>query len=202
MEYLAIVVVVAVALAGLGAWIATAARPRGDGPAAAVERVWSGLDDIARPPAWPGAPEPALEQGRFRRAVRHVSRAVRRGGDIVATGAASFGSGVGDGVWHTMGAFIHDPVAALTGGRGVVAGLLRDPVGFTRAQVEAAVEYTAELRALPPREAYRRFMHDLGEAGTDVALTRGKQLAVRSMLRAMRRRLASVPEDRAPDRSR
>ena len=201
MEYLAIIIVVALGLAGLGVWIASAARPRGDGPAAAVERVWSGLDDIARPPAWPAPPERSLEEGRFRRAARHVSRAIRGGGDIVATGAAAVGSGAGEGAWHMMSALIHDPVDALTGGRGVVAGLLRNPVGFTHAQIAAAVEYSAELRTLPPREAYRRVMHDLGEAGADVALTRGKQLAVRSMLRAMRHR-AQVPGHRPAGRSR
>lgn len=201
MEYLAIVVVISLGLAGLGVWIASTARPRGNDPAAVVERVWSGLDGIARPPGWPAAPEPSLGESRFRRRARNVSRVVRRGGDVVATGVAAFGAGVGDGAWHTMSTFINDPVGAVTGGQGVVAGLLRDPVGFTRAEIAAAVGYAAELRALPPREAYRRFMHDLGEAGADVALTRGKQLAVRSLLRAMRRR-AQIPGDRPEGPSR
>ena len=201
MEYLAIVVVITLGLAGIGVWVASAARPRGDHPAAVVERVWSGLDGIASPPAWPAAPEPSLGESRFRRGARSVSRVVRGGGDVVATGAVAFGSGVGDGAWHTMSAFIHDPVGAVTGGRGVVAGLLRDPVGFTRDEIAAAVGYAAELRALPPREAYRRLMHDLGEAGADVALTRGKQLAVRSLLRAMRRR-TQIPGDHPAGSSR
>ena len=196
------VVVVAVALAALGMWIASAVRPSGDGPAAAVERVWSGLDQIADPPAWPGVVAPRREPGRFRHAVGRVSRAAHRGGAIVATGVAAFGSGFGDGVWRATGALIRDSVGALTGGGGAVAPLLRDPVGVTRAQIDEAVAYARELRALPPREAYRRLMRDLGEVGADVAVTRGRQLAARSVLRALRRRIGSVPDDRSTRGSR
>jgi hypothetical protein len=196
---MALVVVAALALAALGVWIASALRPPRDGPAAAVERVWSGLDEVAEPPAWPGVGSPA-DRGRVRGAARTVSRAVRRGSDIVAAGAAAFGSGVGVGVWRTMGAVIRDPVGALTGGGGVVATLLRDPMGVTRAQIEAVAAYVRELRSLPRGEAYRRFMHDLGEAGADVALTRGRQLAARSVLRALRRRMQSLPRGRPPAR--
>lgn len=202
MEYLAVVVVAALALAALGAWIASAVRPSGDGPGTAVEHAWSGLDRIADPPAWPVPEVPGRDPGRFGRVARHVSSVVRRGGAIVATGTAAFGSGFGDGVWHTMDALIRDPVGALTGGGGVAATLLRDPVGFTRAQIDAAVAYARELRSLPPEEAYRRFMRDLGEAGADAALTRGKQLATRSMLRALRRRIESRPNNRSGGSSR
>jgi hypothetical protein len=199
---MAVVVVATLALAALGVWIASGLRPPREGPAAAVERVWSGLDEVAEPPAWPGVGAPAHGRGRVRGAVRRVSRAVRRGSDIVATGATAFGSGVGKGVWRTIGAVIRDPVRALTGGGGVVATLLRDPMGVTRAQIEAVAAYARELRSLPRRDAYRRFMHDLGEAGADVALTRGRQLAARSVLRALRRRMESLPSGPSTSASR
>jgi len=45
-------------------------------------------------------------------------------------------------------------------------------------------------------------MRDLGEAGADVALTRGKHLATRSVLRALRRRMESLPSDPSSGASR
>jgi len=151
-----VVVVAALALAALGAWIASALRPPGDGPGAAVERLWSGLDEIAEPPAGPRVGVPAHGRSRVRGAVRSVSRAVRRAPDIVATGAAAFGSGFGEGVRRTLGAVIRDPVRALTGGGGVVATLLRDPIGVTRAQIEGVAAYARELRSLPPSDRVTR----------------------------------------------
>jgi hypothetical protein len=120
-----------------------------------------------------------------------VARAIRTGSDLAATGVASLGLGVGDGVRATITGLAADPVGTLTGGGGAVASVLRDPLGVTRAQLAEAVAYARVLRSLPPREAYRRFMRDLGEVGVDLAVTRGKQLAVRALLRAARRRAAS-----------
>ncbi len=186
MEYLAVVVVVALGLAAAGVWLASTSRPSGDEPAAVVDRAWSGLDRIGAPGSGTGVRTP----GSFRRAVRGAAHVVQTGGDIAATGVAAFGLGVGDGVRATMNAFLADPVGTLVGGGGGAAALARDPLGVTRAQLDAALAYTRALRDLPPREAYRRFMRDLGEAGADLAITRGKQLAVRSLIRAARRRSA------------
>jgi hypothetical protein len=188
-EYLAVVVVVALGLAAVGVWIASTSRPSGEAAAVVVERTLSGLDRIAAPQPGTDAQAP----GPFRRAVRGAARAVRTGSDILTTGAASLGLGVGDGVRATMNAFLADPVGMLIGGGGAVAALARDPLGVTRAQLDAAVAYARALRKMPPREAYRRFMRDLGEVGADLAITRGKQLAVRSLLRAVRRRTPPPP---------
>jgi hypothetical protein len=189
-EYLAVVVVVALGLAAVGVWLASTSRPAGDGPAAVVDRAWSGLDRIAAP----GSGTEVRTPGPFRRAVRSVARAVQTGSDIAATGVASLGLGVGDGVRATLDAFLADPAGTLVGGGGAAAALAHDPLGVTRAQLDAALAYARALRELPPREAYRRFMRDLGEAGADLAITRGKQLAVRSLIRAARRRSALPPD--------
>lgn len=183
------VVVVALGLAAAGVWLASTSRPSGDAATVVVERAWSGLDDIASP----SSGHDARASGPFRRAVRGAARAVGTGSVIVATGVASLGLGVGDGVRGTMDAVLADPVGTLVGGGGALAELARDPLGVTRAQIDAAVAYARALRELPPREAYQRFMRDLGEAGADLAITRGKQLAVRSLLRAARRRASRPP---------
>ncbi len=184
------VVVVALGLAAVGVWLASTSHPSGDGPAAVVDRAWSGLDRIADP----GSGSDVRAPGPFRRAVRGVARAVQTGGDITGTGVAALGLGVGDGVRATINAVLADPVGTLVGGGGAAAALARDPIGVTRAHLDAALAYARALRELPPREAYRRFMRDLGEAGADLAITRGKQLAVRSLIRAARRRSALPPD--------
>lgn len=178
------VVVVALGLAAAGIWITAMSRPSGDAAASVVEHTWAGLDRIAMPPDGVDAHTP----GPFRRALRSAARAVRAGSDVAAIGVASLGLGVGDGVRATIAAVAADPVGSLVGGGGAVAAVARDPLGVTRAQLHAAVAYARALRELPPREAYRRFMRDLGEVGVDLALTRGKQLAIRSLLRAVRAR--------------
>ncbi len=185
-------VVVALGLAAAGVWLASTSRPSGDGPAAVVDRAWSGLDRIAAPDSGTGVRAP----GPVRRTLRGVARAVRTGSDIAATGVASLGLGVGDGVRATLDGFVADPVGTLVGGGGAAAALARDPLGVTSAQLDAALAYARALRELSPREAYRRFMRDLGEVGADLAITRGKQLAVRSLVRAARRRSA-LPRHRA-----
>lgn len=189
MEYLAVVVVVALGLTAAFVWIASTSRPSGDPPAVVVDRAWAGLDRIATP----GRATDGRAASPLRRAVRGAAGALRTGGDVVATGVASFGLGAGEGVRATLNAFLADPVGTLVGGGGAAAALARDPLGVTRAARDAALAYARGLRELPPLEAYRRFMRDLGEAGADLAITRGKQLAVRALLRAARRRSSLAP---------
>lgn len=190
-EHLAIIVVAAVMLAGAGAWIASHVRsdPR---PPGVVTQVWSGLDRIPEPV--PAVPDVGLlpRGGRVGTAThlwRRVVRVVREGNAIVAVGTAAFVTGFGHGLWGAVTDFMRDPVASLTGGGALIAVVVRDPVGLASAQVDAAVVYANELRKLPPQAAYRRFMRDLGEATADAALTGGKQIARKSMLNALKRRL-------------
>ena len=190
-EHVAIVVVVALFLAAAGAWLTSHVQPDRD-PPPVVTQVWSGLDRITEPaPAFPDLGltrrrhgDPAI--GRF---LRRVGRGLREGNAIVAVGSGAFVSRFGRGLWGAVTDFVRDPVALLTDGRGLVMELARDPAGFARAQLDAAIEYAAELRALPPQDAYRTLMRDLGEASAEAAITGGKGLARKAMLRALNRRL-------------
>ncbi len=205
MEHVAIVVVVALLLAAAGAWLASHVHPDRE-PPSVVTQVWSGLDRISEPV--PRLPDLGLTpRGRrtppIGRALRHIVRTARAGGEIVVVGAGAFASGFGHGMWGAFTDFVRDPVGLLTDGGGVVTALAHDPFGLTKAQLDAAIEYAYELKAMSPQEAYRRFMRDLGEATADAAITRGKHLAKRAILRALKRRIdgrgGSTPPP-APDK--
>ena len=185
------VVVVALLLAAVGAWLASHVQPDRT-PPAVIPHVWSGLDRIIEPA--PRLPDLGLTPRDRRapaigRALRRVVRTVRIGGEIVVVGATAFASGFGHGMWGAFTEFVRDPVALLTDGRGLITALAEDPLGFTTAQFDAAVDYARELRAMSPKAAYRTFMRDLGEVTADAVITRGKLLAKRAMLRALKRRI-------------
>ena len=190
-EHVGMVVVVALLLAAAGAWLASHVQPDRP-PPPVIPHVWSGLDQIAEPS--PRLPDLGLTPRDRRtpaigRAFRRVVRTVRTGGEIVVVGVTAFTSGFGHGMWGAFTEFVSDPVALLTDGRGLIAALAEDPLGFTTAQFDAAVDYARELRAMSPKAAYRTFMRDLGEATADAVITRGKQLAKRAMLRALKQRI-------------
>ncbi len=190
-EHVGLVVVVALLVAAAGAWLASHVRPD-RAPPPIIPHVWSGLDRIREPA--PRPPDLGLTPRERRnpaigRALRRVGQTVRTGGEIVVVGATAFASGFGQGMWGAFTEFVRDPVALLTDGRGVITSLAEDPLGLTTAQFDAAISYARELRAMSPKDAYRRFMRDLGEATADVVIARGKLLAKRAMLRALKRRL-------------
>lgn len=199
-EHLAVVIVVAVMLAGAGAWIASHVRPDAT-PPGVVTQVWSGLERIPEPE--PAPPDLGLlpRSGRVGTPThlwRRVVRVARRGHAIVAVGTGAFVFGFGHGLWGAVTELVRDPVALLTGGGALIIAVVRDPIGFARAQVDAAVIYANELRKLPPEAASRRLMRDLGEATADAALTGAKQIAKKSMLNALKRRLEQRGEPTAP----
>lgn len=189
-EHVAIVVVVALMLAAAGAWIASHVHPDRD-PPHVVTRVWSGLDRITEPA--PRVPDlgltPRRRQPVIGRFVRRVGRVLATGNEIVAVGTGAFVSGFGHGLRGAVTDFVRDPVALLTGGGRLVTDVARDPSGLARAQLDAAIEYAKELKAMAPPDAYRTFMRDLGEATADALITQGKGLARNAMLRALKRRL-------------
>ncbi len=201
-EHVGIVIVVALLLAAAGAWLAAHVQP--DRAPPIVPQIWSGLDRISEPA--PRPPDLGLTPRERRtpaigRALRRVVRTVRTGGEIVVVGATAFAAGFGHGLWGTFTEFIHDPVALLTDGRGLITALAEDPLGFAAAQFDAAIEYARELGAMSPKDAYRSFMRDLGEATADATITRGKLLAKRAMLRALKRRIDAgrAPTPDSPD---
>lgn len=190
-EHVGIVIVVALLLAAAGAWLASHVQPD-RAPPSIVPHVWSGLDRISEPA--PRPPDLGLTPRERRtpaigRALRRVVRTVRTGGEIVVVGTSEFATGFGHGLWSAFTEFVHDPVALLSDGRGLITALVEDPLGFTAEQFDAAIDYARELGAMSPKAAYRRFMRDLGEATADAAITRGKLVAKRAMLRALKRRI-------------
>jgi hypothetical protein len=204
-EHVAIVVVVAVLLAAIGAWIAS--RVRSDaGPPDVVTRVWPGWQQLEEPVA--PVPDLGLRPGASHRSgigsiVRRAVRLAGRARKVVLGGQRAFASGFGHGLWDTFTGFVRDPVGLLTAGGGIVTQLAGDPGGFARAQLEAAIVYARELSRMPPEAAYRRFMRDLGELSADVAVARGKSFAERAMLRALKRRLdarGAAPAAQPPDK--
>lgn len=188
-ESIGLAIAIAALFAAAAIWAAAHVRAP-DAPPPIVAEVTAALDGMAGP-----APVPDLgiaPRGRrppIGRALRGVGRVLRVGGSIAVTGASAFGDGVGRGVTQTVHEFIANPVGTVVGGGEVAVAAVRDPAGLGA----AAVEYARELRALPPREAYRRVMRDLGELTVDAAVTRGKMAARRAVLRALRRRIDAPP---------
>lgn len=201
-EHLAMVVVVALLLSGAAVWLAT--NVRSDAPTPPViGQVTRGLDGIAEP-ARP-IPDLGLESRPGRdsivtRTLRRVGRTVRRGSELVAVGTAAFVAGFGNGLWNSFTSFLTDPAALLTGSGGLVAELVRDPVGFTASQIDDAIGYVDCLRSMPPEDAYRTFMRDLGEVSGEAAVTGGKSLAQRALLKGLKRRLDERRRSEKPDR--
>ena len=108
---------------------------------------------------------------------------------MVAVGTEAFVRGVGVGVWSTASQLARDPVGTLVGGADLAEELRRDPLGFTRVQIDAAMRYVSELRAVPAEQAYERVMRDLGQVTVDVVVLRGKAAAQNALLRSLKRRL-------------
>ncbi len=201
-EHVAIVVVVALALAAAGAWLTSHVHPD-RAPPPVITHVWSGLDRITEPA--PGLPDLGLvPRGRGGRPigqfVRRIGRGLRTAHRLVAVGSEAFTSGVGHGLVGAVTDVVRDPTTLLTDGSGFVTDLARDPTGLVAAQLDAAIEYAKHLRALPPDEAYRTFMRDLGEASVEVAILRGKRLAKAAILRALKRRLDERGVSKPPPR--
>ena len=191
MEHVAIVVVVALLLAVLGAWLTSHVHPDRD-PPPVITRVWSGLDRIPEPA--PNLPDLGLTpHARGERtsghALRRLLRGVVKAHRLVASGDRAFAAGFGHGLWVSVTGFVRDPVALLTDGNGLVKGIAKDPAGLVKAQIDAAIGYARQLKAMPPQDAYRRVMHDLGEVSADVVIGRGRGFARRRMLSALKRRL-------------
>ena len=192
-EYVGIVVVVALVLAAFGAWAIHHVRAP-DRPPPVVTAVIDPFAVVGRQEeSAPGRGE------RLRRFIRQGMRGAVRGGRIVGRGWLAFNEGVTNGLAATVRDFVRDPVGSLIGGTGLLADVIRDPSGVGSAVVREAIDYAEELRAMPPEDAYERFMHDLGEVTADAAVTRGKAAARKALLRAIRRRLA---HPRAPDHAR
>ena len=189
-EYVGIVVLLAILLGAVGWWAARHVRAPAK-PPDLIEHGWEGIDKIAPPPlVVPGVDPPRrTNERRFLRVVRRVGRVVRRGGRIVVVGASEFVLGFGDGLKTAVEDFVRDPIGALKDGGGLLDELARDPIGFTKAQLDAAIDYARELAKLPPEEAYRRFMHDLGEVAAEEAVGHGKKAAAKAIKRALKRRL-------------
>ncbi len=186
-EHIGLVLVVALLLSAAGVWLVGHARP-GAGPPPVVDRIVAPLDRVPAIPDLGVAPR----RGRFHPLARALRRAVgvgRAGGGLVATGAGAFAAGFTGGLRSTVDEFVRDPVGALTGSGQLAAAAMRDPLGLGAGGLRAAIDYARELRSMPPAAAYRRFMHDLGGAGADLAVARGRGLARKALLRVLRGRL-------------
>ncbi len=190
-EQIGIVVVVALLLAAVSVWVSAAVRDAGR-PPPVVERVLAPQAPVAPALDTPHpdigvAPRP--RRGRLSGILRATARTARRVTRLAGAGGVAFAQGFAGGLATTVREAASDPAGILAGG-GAVSVLVRDPVGLVRAELAAARDYARAMRALPPDRAYRRLMRDLGRASADVAVTRGKQLATRAAVRAVRRRLS------------
>jgi hypothetical protein len=190
-EHVAIVVIVALLLSAAAVLLASSVRSSGP-PPPVIGHVIRGLDAIPQP-AQP-VPDLGIDPQTRRppvigRVIRRVGRTVRRGGEVVVVGTGAFVAGFGHGMWNSFRFLLTDPTALLTGTGGLIAELVRDPVGFTTAQIDDAIRYVDRLRSMSPEAAYRTFMRDLGEVSGEVAVTGAKSLAQRALLRALKRRL-------------
>jgi len=196
-EHIAIVVVVALLLAGLGAWALAQVRS---------DRTPPVLDVIAAPavPAHGGAALPDLGVAPHRRdnrvlhGLRRAVRVVSKAPGIVRRGVRAYSGGFVDGIGSTVRGFVTDPVGSVIGGASVIPAVLRDPVGFTRAQTEAGAGYLRLLGTLPPEVVSEKVARDLGALSADIAIARGKTLAAKAAYRALRRRVGPQPPERAP----
>jgi hypothetical protein len=186
-EHLGLVVVVALLLAAVGAW--AAAHVRAGAPPPVLERALAPLDAAPAIPDLGVAPGPG-RSAPIGRALRGAARLGGRAGRLAAVGAAAFAGGFTGGLRATVAEFVRNPVAALRDGGVLARTAMTDPVTLGSAGLRAAIDYARELRAMPPEAAYRRVMRDLGEAGADVAVSKGKGLARRAFLRALRNRMA------------
>ena len=185
------VVVVALLLAACGVWLVAHVRAGPTAPGI-LETPWAGLDRIAPPPTQ--VPDlgltPAPSRGRpAGRILGRIVAALRTANRVVAVGTEAFVRGVGVGVWSTASQLARDPVGTLVGGADLAEELRRDPLGFTRVQIDAAMRYVSELRAVPAEQAYERVMRDLGQVTVDVVVLRGKAAAQNALLRSLKRRL-------------
>lgn len=185
------VVVVALLLAAAGAWLTSHVHPDRH-PPPVTTHVWSGLDRI--PESTPRPPDLGLTpHGRSERttghAVRRILRGVVKANRLILSGNRVFVAGFGHGLWMSVTDFVRDPVALLTDGRGLIKDFAEDPAGLVAAQIDAAIDYARQLKAMSPQDAYRRVMRDLGELSADVVIERGRGFARRKMLSVLKRRL-------------
>jgi hypothetical protein len=190
-EHIAIVVAVALLLAAVGAWLTSHVHPDRDRPPMTA-RVWSGLDRIPEPA--PILPDLGLTpHGRGERTSGHALRRVLRGivdaHRLIASGNHALAVGFGRGLRVAVTDFVRDPLALLTDGSGLVKDVAKDPIGVVKAQIDAAIDYARQLKAMSPQDAYLRVMRDLGEVSADVVIEGGRGFAKRRMLSALKRRL-------------
>ena len=191
MEHIAIVVVVALLLAAIGVWLSSHVHPDRD-PPPVTTGVWSGLDRIPEPA--PSLPDLGLTpRGPGQRTSGHalgrILRGVVKANRLIASGRHAFVAGFGHGLWVAVTDFVRNPVALLTDGNGLVKDFARDPAGLVKEQIDAAIDYARQLKAMSPQDAYRKVLHDLGEVSADVVIARGRGFAHRMLLRALKRRL-------------
>jgi hypothetical protein len=205
-EHIAIVVVVALLVAAVGAWLTSHVHPDRDSPPPTTH-VWSGLDRIPEPA--PSPPDLGLTpHDRGERtsgnALRRILRGVVKAHRLIASGDRAFATGFGHGLWVSVTDFARDPAALLTDGQGLVKDFAKDPVGLVTAQIDAAVDYARQLKAMSPHNGYLRVMHDLGEVSADAVIEGGRGFAKRKLLSALKRRLEErgvlTPAPGAPDK--
>ncbi len=174
-EYIGIVVLVALLGAGITLWLRSAIPDQPASPPVALTQPLERLVDPLRPP-------PPPKQGRgFWRSVGHGVRVAARTPLLLYRGFR-------DRVKQNLNDFIEDPLGSLKSGGDGLFALARDPIGVTKEILDAAREYADELQALGPEKAYERLVYDLGGAAGDAAFDRGVSKAKRELLKAVRRR--------------
>ncbi len=181
-EYIGVVVLVALLVTGITLWLRTAIPDGPVSPPVALTQPLERLVDPLRPP-----PPPKKGRG-FWRSVGHGVRVAARTPVLLYRGFR-------DRVKQNLKDFIDDPLGSLrSGGNGLFA-LARDPIGVTQEILDAARGYADELQALGPEKAYERLVYDLGGAAGDAAFDRGASKARRELLKAVRRRYEKAQRD-------
>lgn len=198
-EHVGVATIVALLLASLSIWAAQNLRP----PALPPPIIGSAARGLDGTP--PGSPRyafpygevllPALRGrgdepiGRFLRGVGGFTR------DIVVTGGPALARGFVDRIRERTVDMVRNPlgtikdtIESLSGGDPNILAAIRRRIGDVSA-------YVWTLRGLSREEMIRKVAGDLGAAGADVAIDRGRRFLVREGIDRLRRGSPPPPPD-------
>lgn len=189
-EHVGVATVVALLLASLSIWAAQNLRPPPLAPSI-IGSVARGLDGTP-----PGSPRYAFPYGEVSlpslggRGREPIGRFLRGVGgftrDVVVIGGPALAKGFVDRVRQRTGDMVRDPlgtvkdtIESLSGGDPNILAAIRRRIGDVSA-------YVRTLRGLSREEMIRKVAGDLGAAGADVAIDRGRRFLVREGIGRLR----------------
>lgn len=201
MEHVGVVIVVALLVASLSLWAAQNMRPSGT-PPPVVSTIMEHLDEAARVPPefaflYGGSPLRVMRGSGDEPIGRFLKRAGRLARDVVVIAGPALAKGFTERVRERAVDMLRDPIGTIkdtiTGlarGNPNILAVIRDRVGDIGTYVEA-------LRGMSREEMIRAVAEDLGAAGADFVIDRGRGYVVREGIGKVRERL-SRPADPPP----